>query len=616
MNEEIQRALEVMSTRGADPGAATVWQHAVESSVDERTHRRRVRRRSITSGIAAVTVVAIVATVIALTNNASKPAVVRVTPTTNGHAAPPAVATADAAQLASGKWSTLPPAPIPTRARATVVWTGHELIVWGGATDRNQDQLRADGAAYDPATNAWRILPTAPLSPRLGQAVVWTGTDMIIWGGNDDASNTKPHATSDGAAYNPTTNSWTRLSASPLAARTQAIAVWTGDEMIVLGGQPAIVTDAEPDFTDGAAYDPAKNDWHKLPLPEPPAHHQLTWDTAAQAGPNQLLAWSQWALSRRTGPNSAELSGGADLFRFDESSRRWTNVAAAANALPSVEEAIWNGEQAIVRGDTVNCGACSRPFIPEATALYDPATNSWTRLLPDPLSSDHMTSTWTGGALFSFNAGSQSGSIVPGDATVYDPAAKTWAQLKRAPSGCDDSPTPIWTGRAVLMYCPNAATDVGGLAYVPSVSTPPITPAAPTTATAPASVLGAIVPGTTGGRPPCASGVTGDYGGDAQHPERAPLRKDATFNSRDRWAMCGASVAFSSELLNLRSTDDGATWNVTVTPIAFSPHNAGDDIEITFTNETTGRVTITSLVAPSLAATYETHDGGRTWTRQ
>jgi hypothetical protein len=48
---------------------------------------------------------------------------------------------------------------------------------------------------------------------------------------------------------------------------------------------------------------------------------------------------------------------------------------------------------------------------------------------------------------------------------------------------------------------------------------------------------------------------------------------------------------------------------------AFAPHNAGDDLEIALTSETAGRVTFTSLVARALDATFETHDGGRTWTK-
>jgi photosystem II stability/assembly factor-like uncharacterized protein len=80
--------------------------------------------------------------------------------------------------------------------------------------------------------------------------------------------------------------------------------------------------------------------------------------------------------------------------------------------------------------------------------------------------------------------------------------------------------------------------------------------------------------------------------------------------------MCGASNTFSDVLLNLRSDDDGATWVVTRTPIAFSPHHAGDQLHIALTSRSTARVTITSGIALSLDASYLTIDGGRTWTTQ
>lgn len=80
--------------------------------------------------------------------------------------------------------------------------------------------------------------------------------------------------------------------------------------------------------------------------------------------------------------------------------------------------------------------------------------------------------------------------------------------------------------------------------------------------------------------------------------------------------MCGASPVFSTELLSLRSEDDGATWDVTVTPISLSPHHAGDDVGITLSSDSTGRVTLTSLVAPSQNASYDTTDGGHTWNKK
>jgi hypothetical protein len=180
---------------------------------------------------------------------------------------------------------------------------------------------------------------------------------------------------------------------------------------------------------------------------------------------------------------------------------------------------------------------------------------------------------------------------------------------------CEHGPPPLPPGdyQAVLFQNDTVAPTPPPIpVHVVARTTTPV-PTTHPAATAPVFVESAVVAGAPGGLPPCASGVTGDYWGDAAHPERAPLRRDATFSRGHRWALCGASVAFSMELLNLRSNNGGATWNVSVTPMAFAPHHAGDDLKIALTSETAGRVTFTSLVAPSSNATFETHDGGRTW---
>ena len=53
---------------------------------------------------------------------------------------------------------------------------------------------------------------------------------MIVWGGqNLGYSNT-------GGRYNPTSNSWTTTPAKRQLARRYHAAVWTGSEMIVWGG--------------------------------------------------------------------------------------------------------------------------------------------------------------------------------------------------------------------------------------------------------------------------------------------------------------------------------------------------------------------------------------------
>ena len=82
-------------------------------------------------------------------------------------------------------------------------WTGHQFLVWGGATGSNHDQLLADGAAYDPATQKWSTLPAAPISARSSMASVWTGSQLFIWGGYTELTDNAQRATADGAMYDP-----------------------------------------------------------------------------------------------------------------------------------------------------------------------------------------------------------------------------------------------------------------------------------------------------------------------------------------------------------------------------------------------------------------------------
>jgi N-acetylneuraminic acid mutarotase len=90
-----------------------------------------------------------------------------------------------------------------------------------------------DGGRYNPAVNGWTAVSTngAPSGRRLHTAV-WTGREMIVWGGD-----TLGGYANDGSLYNPVANGWTPMSLSSApAGRTGHISVWTGSEMFVWGG--------------------------------------------------------------------------------------------------------------------------------------------------------------------------------------------------------------------------------------------------------------------------------------------------------------------------------------------------------------------------------------------
>ena len=79
-----------------------------------------------------------------------------------------------AASITRYGWTQLPPAPIAGRTFAASVWTGHEMLVWGGASA--SDALYHGAAPRStPAKNTWRRLPPAPLSRRSQAVAVWTG---------------------------------------------------------------------------------------------------------------------------------------------------------------------------------------------------------------------------------------------------------------------------------------------------------------------------------------------------------------------------------------------------------------------------------------------------------
>jgi N-acetylneuraminic acid mutarotase len=159
---------------------------------------------------------------------------------------------------AADAWRVLAPAPISPRERAVAVWTGREMVVTGGTYVSSRDAV----AAYDPAADRWRVVVDPPIEGRHWHTAVWTGEEVIVWGGYDGR-----HPLGDGAAYDPAADTWRRLSRSPLDDRCRHTAVWTEDAMVVFGGYPGCGSPWHLAFGDGALYDPVRDRWTRV-VPE------------------------------------------------------------------------------------------------------------------------------------------------------------------------------------------------------------------------------------------------------------------------------------------------------------------------------------------------------------
>ena len=56
------------------------------------------------------------------------------------------------------------------------------MIVWGGSNGFN---LLNNSGAYNASTDHWRTIAiTNAPTERYGHTAIWTGSEMIVWGGN------------------------------------------------------------------------------------------------------------------------------------------------------------------------------------------------------------------------------------------------------------------------------------------------------------------------------------------------------------------------------------------------------------------------------------------------
>ena len=175
--------------------------------------------------------------------------------------------------LGNGEWSGVSAASAPAaRDGHTALWTGTRMIVFSG---RNNTGLLGDGGVYDPVGNAWTALPTtgAPVGRRFATAV-WTGSRAVYWGGQGDSGELANGGRLDAPGGLP--QSWLPVTATGApSARSRHTAVWTGSKMLVWGGQQSGVF-----LGDGAAYDPTSDTWTALPstaAPVPRANHVAVW---------------------------------------------------------------------------------------------------------------------------------------------------------------------------------------------------------------------------------------------------------------------------------------------------------------------------------------------------
>src|SRR6266481_4184277 len=165
------------------------------------------------------------------------------------------------------------------RGGHTALWTGSEMIVWGGFNDTG---VLNTGGRYNPGTDSWTATSTAnaPVG-RQDCSVVWAGSEMIVWGGYVGAY------LNTGGRYNPTMDSWTATSITNApTGRYEHTAVLTGTEMIVWGGFIGPIA-----LNDGGKYNPGTDSWTATSTtgaPSPRGFPTSVWTSS------EMIVWGGW----------------------------------------------------------------------------------------------------------------------------------------------------------------------------------------------------------------------------------------------------------------------------------------------------------------------------------
>lgn len=368
-------------------------------------------------------------------------------------------------------------APIAPRWAPITAWTGTELLVWGGSDSMAPCEdaqgcaapVLVDGARYDPSTDTWRPMAPAPIeADRNGLwgviDGVWTGRELIVVGGREPTV----------AAYDPRTDSWRTIDPGRAEVTYGMRVHWTGAEVVLLGGlvendDP----DAPPSLTAAASLvlDPVTDTWRTLP--EPPLKDLVVEDLGTLKTPMELSNAKAAPLGSAllVSEGSGDGENPAHVAVLDATSGSWRSAAP----LPSgVVEALVPADGRVIAvlrslpgGDEETEDPAGGPpdetsVAQNAVSVYDPAEDAWST--PVPLTTPRYVdeAIWANDRLLvTFGDSLVSEEAEAFAAVSYDPSTGTVAEVEVSELARRDAPALVWTGDQFLVWGGSHASSDG-----------------------------------------------------------------------------------------------------------------------------------------------------------
>ena len=297
----------------------------------------------------------------------------------------------------------LNPGPLDPRLSADLIWTGEEMIVWGGKQARDGLTTLVDGAAFNPDTDEWRSIASFPLQGPQATRAVWADGEMIV---------VSPNGT---FGYDPKADSWRTIGNGVVPSEWHDRMLYF-EEKVYVWARSSLINELTLET----------GQWRPVDGPEMAMQHAAPFAGVLREVNERLIAIT---LDENVcfGKHFWQLNGD-----------RWDPLPDFSLATDTNADCSAANQSASVGNSLVIWDEQSHP-----SAVYSPSSKQWREIHPIPLGGLE-------GPPGPVPMGPDHFLVLMGAAAIFDATTEEWTRVILPGQGTDAEM--IWTGEEILAW--------------------------------------------------------------------------------------------------------------------------------------------------------------------
>lgn len=330
-----------------------------------------------------------------------------------------------------GVWEPLPAPPIPFRQGAIGFWVDGRVVIVGGSetaptcprlancAEPGGPALR-EGAAYKPSTGTWTRIAESPLPvmPYTGAVV---GDVVYVWGSTDGVTELSL------LALDVNDDQWSEFPVPPGPQRPTSLMLTTAGDVVV-----AFADSQERGVTPDSLFDPSTGEWSVLP-PDPLIP---SFDRSIVWTGTELVLVGMEVLP----PGEASYRYRAAVL--DVAGKTWRRLPDTG-IVGSNPVWFWSAGRVVNPtigqvGDNGSVEGTGQPF----GGILDPSTGDWSELPPAPKHPVPYGGPTVGGGRY----------VVTEQGAILDLASGSWEALPGPPVAADEQAVAVWAGDRLIVW--------------------------------------------------------------------------------------------------------------------------------------------------------------------